>query len=434
MKITLVVQRYGDEIVGGAERLCRGVAEGMAARDDHDVEVLTTCARSYVTWANAYPEGRETVAGVRIRRFRTERERDMADFNRLSRELFNGPREPEEVVEWLDAQGPYAPRLVDAVHGVADDRDALLFFTYLYYPTVHGIHAAPDRSVLVPTAHDEAPIYLDCYDPVFALPAGMVFNTRAEEAFVRRRFSRLPAATTVAGVGIDLLDRLDEGSHPVPGAGDVTRRAEGPDSPGGEGGSRRPGENRVPASGDRDGHGRDDAGGDAPPSLLYAGRIEAGKGVDRLIQFVDRYRRQSGRPLRLWLMGETAMALPDADWIAPLGFVPEAEKLERLRGATVLISPSALESFAIVPLEAMAVATPVLVDAASEAAVEHCRRAGAGLWYRDYPEFREALTLLLEEPRLRRALGARGSRYVRGNYTWEAVVDRYEGFLEELLG
>lgn len=402
MKITCIVQRYGVDVVGGAERLCRGVAEGLAGAG-HEVEVLTSCARSYVTWANAYPEGVERVNGVLVRRFRSERERDMEAFNDRSEELFGGGgHTPDDETAWVEAQGPHVPRLVDFLHDVGHERDRLVFFTYLYYPTVHGIHVAPGRSVLVPTAHDEAPLYLPIYDRVFELPRGMVFNTRAEAGLVRRRFSRLPERQEMIGVGIDGLDRLgslDTGSTLEPGP---------------------PTSERAP-----------DAAAERPV-VLYAGRIEAGKGVGRLVDYLRRYRGRTGSGLRLWLMGEPAMELPDDDWIETLGFVDDDEKVERFRRATVLAMPSTLESFGIVALEAMAAGTPVLADAGGAAAVEHCRNGRAGLWYRDYAEFREALSLLLEDADLRRSLQKNGASYVRENYSWPRIVDAYESFLERL--
>ena len=83
MKIAAIVQRYGVDIVGGAESLCRGVAEGLVRRG-HEVEVMTTCARSYQTWANSFHEGVEYVNEVLVRRYRVEQERDMAAFNTAS--------------------------------------------------------------------------------------------------------------------------------------------------------------------------------------------------------------------------------------------------------------------------------------------------------------------------------------------------------------
>jgi glycosyltransferase involved in cell wall biosynthesis len=103
-----------------------------------------------------------------------------------------------------------------------------------------------------------------------------------------------------------------------------------------------------------------------------------------------------------------------------------------MRAATVLALPSTLESFGIVALEAMAASTPVLVDAGGDAAVEHCRRGNAGLFYRDYADFREALSLLMDDAKLRESLGRNGSAYVHANYSWGRVVERYEAFLSAL--
>ena len=66
MKLAVVVQRYGAEIAGGSEYLCRLIAEQLARR--HEVDVLTTCARDDSTWKNRYPEGDDRIRGVTVRR------------------------------------------------------------------------------------------------------------------------------------------------------------------------------------------------------------------------------------------------------------------------------------------------------------------------------------------------------------------------------
>ena len=56
MRVAFVVQRYGTEVVGGAELHCRWIAEHVAER--HQVEVLTTTATDYLSWQNVLPDGR----------------------------------------------------------------------------------------------------------------------------------------------------------------------------------------------------------------------------------------------------------------------------------------------------------------------------------------------------------------------------------------
>src|SRR5689334_23219953 len=72
LRIAVVVQRYGADINGGAELHARYVAEGLAAHAE--VEVLTTCARDYVTWRNEFAPGREEVHGIAVHRFPVARE------------------------------------------------------------------------------------------------------------------------------------------------------------------------------------------------------------------------------------------------------------------------------------------------------------------------------------------------------------------------
>jgi len=176
-EVAFVVQRYGEGITGGSESLARAVAERLAG--EHRITVFTTCARDYVTWRNELPEGRESLGGVDVLRFPVAEERDLAAFNAFAEPLYVRERSHEEEVEFLRRQGPHAPSLVESLAAQKDRFAAVVFFTYLYAPTYWGLRAAPERSALVPTTHDEPPLRFSIYREAFARPRAFAFLTPA---------------------------------------------------------------------------------------------------------------------------------------------------------------------------------------------------------------------------------------------------------------
>ena len=64
LKIAFVIQRYGLDVVGGSESLCRWTAEHLA--NDFDIEVITTCAKDYITWKNEYSPGKEAINNINV--------------------------------------------------------------------------------------------------------------------------------------------------------------------------------------------------------------------------------------------------------------------------------------------------------------------------------------------------------------------------------
>src|SRR2546425_13172511 len=137
MKLAFIIQRYGSEVLGGSEHLCRLLAERFASQ--HDVEVLTTCSSDYVTWKNEYPEGPDRIRGVTVRRFANARTRDIAAFNRYSDWIYSSAHTRDDEMEWLKQQGPWCPSLIEFLRRNQQQFDALIFFTYLYAPTVLGV-------------------------------------------------------------------------------------------------------------------------------------------------------------------------------------------------------------------------------------------------------------------------------------------------------
>ena len=86
-------------------------------------------------------------------------------------------------------------------------------------------------------------------------------------------------------------------------------------------------------------------------------------------------------------MGVKLMSLPEEPYVRFAGLLSDRERLEALEAATVVICPSPYESLSLLALEALAVGTPVLVNARSAVLVEHCVRSNGGLYYADRDEF-----------------------------------------------
>jgi glycosyltransferase involved in cell wall biosynthesis len=383
--LAVVVQRYGPQVTGGSESLARAVAERLAAQ--YRVIVFTTCALDYVSWRNELAPGTEVVDGVEIRRFPVEEERDLAAFNRFSDTLYGRPHRREDELEWLRRQGPYVPALVRALAASRGGFHATMFFTYLYYPTFWGLEAAAEHSVLVPTAHDEPPLRFEMYREMFARPRAFAFLTSPEEALVRSRFPLAGRPARVAGIGVEAL-----------GAPDVAAF--------------------------RSRHEVADA------YVLYAGRIDAGKGCAEMVEFYERCRAEYPQAPDLLLIGKLAMPLPEVKGVRYLGYLPEPEKAAAMAGAELVLCPSPYESLSIVLLEAFALGVPGLVNGRSAVLQDHCRRANGGLYYSDADEFVEAFGLLVRDRALRHAMGENARRYVRENYRWDVVLARYGELIE----
>lgn len=438
MKIGIVIQRYGAEVLGGAEQLCRLVAERLAGQ--HHIEVLTTCAHDYVSWRNEYPEGADRVRGVTIRRFAVARIRDQEAFNQYSDWIYHNPHSRADELEWLKQQGPWCPTLIDYLRTHQREFDVLLFFTYLYAPTVEGLAVNPGKSILVATAHDEPAIRLEIFKDVFSRPAAICYLTESERRLVHELFPDRPLVEEVVGVGVDLpqMQRYPRLPAPTnddaegPGVGRVSRQNNEHDAAhaGMDGGS-----------GDRDGSGGG-ARTDGPyltsrgvvfrrrhrlygPVVLYGGRIDPGKGCEELIEHFSAYVKEGGEAT-LALMGAKLMALPEEPYIRFAGLLSDRERLQALEAATVVVCPSPYESLSLLALEAMSVGTPVLVNGRSPVLVEHCVSSNAGLWYEDAHEFVACMQLLIRNERLRATLGRNGREYVRRSYRWDVVLGKFE--------
>lgn len=392
MRLLHVVPRYGASVAGGAETAARRLCEELARRG-HAVEVVTSCAVDYRTWADARPAGTTEEQGVTVHRLPVTAPRDVERFGAISaRVLTDGPCPPRHLQHrFVREQGPVVRGLRPWLRARAGEVDVVVLHTYLYATTHDGLAAAARRAptLLHPAAHLEAPLRLTLLDTVLPLADGVMFHTPEEAALYGRRFPAHRPARATVGLGIDAPE-------PEPDVAGFRRR-----------------------------FGLGDA-----PFLLVLGRLDAQKGTQEAFEYVRAYLGRREVDLRLVLMGEPAGPPPEHPSVVTTGFVDTGTKAAALAGAAALVVPSYFESFSIVLAEAWSYGTAALVQGSNEVLLGQARRSGGAVPYTGYAMFEAALDELLDDETLHRRLGESGRRYVDRHYRWDVVLDRYEELLE----
>ena len=387
MKLAFVVQRYGAGIAGGSEAHCRELAERLSPR--HDITVLTTCAKDYVTWENAVPPGESTEHGVRVLRFPVARQRRIKVFADLSDEVFDGGATPARQEEWFRENGPDTPGLLDHLRTRGHEYDLVVFWTYRYFPSYFGLPLVADRAVLIPTAEEDPAIDLGVLLEFFDKPAGYVFLTPEERELVSSRALHPIRQSVVAGIGLEPVPPGATSRAPIDQLG-------------------------IPAD-----------------YLLYLGRVDRNKGCDALLENFQEY-ASTRKDVTLVLAGPAKMQLPEHPQIRALGYVSDDVRSALLAHARALVVPSWYESLSIVLLEAWNYAVPALVNGRCKVLAGQVTRANGGLYYMFPAEFDEAADYLLTRRAERDAMGRQGLAYVDREYRWPGVIARVESLLQEV--
>jgi glycosyltransferase involved in cell wall biosynthesis len=377
-RVAVVVQRYGTEIIGGAEAHARILCEQLHQRAGWSIEVLTSRAKSYITWSNEYSKSDEGINGIRVKRFRTWTPR-WPGFgllgnllikvrNRLERYGWPGVEWVEKL--WVIAQGPWCPGLVWHLKKNGSSYDLVIFFTYLYYPTIEGIKATKVRKLLIPTAHDEPAFYFKQTAQTLVSADKILSNSITETDLISRRMNR-PISMEIAGLGID-IQRFKPGTE------------------------------------------RKDY-------ILYLGRISQGKNVHELIDWFN----AANLDVDLYLAGQPESGV---NWqghprIKFLGPVAEGENVRLIQEARCLVNPSPKESLSLIVLEALACETPVLVNRHCEIFRYYESQISVVYGYSDKETFRAQLDKILQTPwDKKRDMLHEGRAWVKDRYSWDVVL------------
>ena len=389
MKILYTVQRYGSQIVGGSEAACRHFSEELVRRG-HDVEVMTSCAQSYIDWGDEYAPGTEEINGVTVHRFPIVEKLTDKLFGPLQEWLMQhqGSAPLFEQQRWTTLMGPQIDGQRSWLLDNANNYDVVIFMTYLYTTATQGLPTVAGRvpTILQPTAHDEPPAYVSLYQSVFRQPDAFLFFTPEEKQVVERLYGISPEGQTI-GIGIDLSGER----------GDATRARK-----------------------------QFSLGND--PYLVYVGRLDPSKGVGELLRFFDAYkRRNKGKSnLKLVLAGDGDIQVPTRPDVIVTGFLEEQMKRDVIAGSSALVQSSYFESFSIVLCEAWRESRPALVQGISEVLRGQAMRSGGAIPYQGFAEFEASVNYLLENPTVADQMGQSGYQYIESNYDWNIVLERFE--------
>jgi len=385
MKIAFIVQRSGKEVFGGAEALT--LQAGIALSKTLDVEILTTRAKDASTWKNYYPEGEEKIDNLVIRRFSVDHERD-PNFVPLSQFLEKNNDDLKKGKKFIDASGPTCNKLIEYLKNNQDNYDLLIFVSYPYWQTFYGLDIAPEKSILLSTAHDEPWIHFKIYEKVFQLPRGFLFLTNAEKEFVLKKFGQKTKPFQIVGHGLDST---------IVSKNYTFSKLKLPEN-----------------------------------YILYIGRISAGKGCQILSDYFNKYQQTHFTKLKLVMIGNLEQKIVNNNALV-LENLTDEEKFFILKNCRIFVMPSQNESLNIACLEAWLFKKPVIVNSKSPVLLEHCKNSQGGIYFENYEEFAECLDLLLENNSISNKLAENGEKYVKDNYNWSVTTEKYKSFFTKIL-
>ncbi len=391
-KIGFVIPWYGEDIPGGAEMELREVATHLQ-RAGMDVEILTTCVREFsADWnENYYSAGTAVVEDIAVRRFPVRR-RDTAAFDRVNRRLMEGQHLSLQEEKTFVEEMVNSPQLYEYLKDASDDYALYVFIPYMFGTTYYGMQACPEKSVLIPCFHDEAYLYLRLFRQAYIQARGIIYNAMPEMELANKVYDFTTTEQICMGIGMDTNICADA---------DAFRKAY-----------------RI-----------------QKPFLLYAGRKDAGKNVHTLLRYFAEYKQRHGdSDLQLVLIGGGSIEIPASvrDDVYDLGFVSRQDKYDAMAAAELLCQPSHNESFSLVIMESWLCGRPVLVHSQCAVTRDFARRANGGLYFRNYFEFEGCVQYILTHPEQARTMGQNGGTFVRENFDWDVIVEKYRAFFAKL--
>lgn len=394
LKVAFVVPWFGMNIPGGAESETRELAQKLN-KSNVDVEILTTCAKEFASdWGkNYYSEGDYFEGDLVVRRFRVNK-RNRELFDRINLKLINGISDLsyEEQRMFIDEM-INSSSLYEYMQENEQSYDLFVCVSYMFGTTYYGAQVVPKKTIIIPCFHNEAYFHLDIFKQVYSNVAGIVYNALPEKELAEKNYPlNENIHQIVMGIGMDTSQ-----------SGEASRF--------------------------RKKYNLNDE------FILYAGRKDAGKNVDTLLQYFNEYKKRNNNNLKLVLIGGGEIDIPVEckTEVLDLGFVDIQDKYDAYEAATLLCQPSHNESFSLVIMESWLAKRPVLVSEDCAVTTNFAKESNGGLWFKDYFDFEGAINFYLNNIHDANQMGTNGKRYVMDNFAWDVIAKKYITYFEEVI-
>lgn len=389
-KIGFVMPWFGMKITGGAEAEARELSLKLK-ETGLEVEFLTTCVKDFSSdWnVNYYKEGTYEEEKITIRRFSVDK-RDSSVFDSINLRLMRGERIDSESERLFIQNMINSQNLYSYMKKNYDEYQVFIAIPYMFGTTYYTARLFPEKTVLIPCFHDESYFYMSIFSETFSKVAGIIYNAGPEQELVHKNY-QLSENTHELVMGIGMDTDINGNSERFRNKYKITE-----------------------------------------PFILYAGRKDAGKNVDVLLQYFSEYKKRNESNLQLVLIGGGQIEIP-ADIksaVHDLGFVDLQDKYDAYAAAEVLCQPSTHESFSLVIMESWLMNRPVLVHEKCEVTKNFVKQANGGLYFGNYFEYEGCLKYLLDNKDAAEDMGSEGKRFVIHNFSWKAILEKYHTFFK----
>jgi len=410
-KICFVVSMYGNKICGGGYH-CKMLAERLVPH--FEVDVLTTKLTDYLKFEKGYTTDSETINGVRTLRFECP-SFDVLEhgkwqgrvkwIRKLRRNLFrigllrffadmfpvwNLGVEHERTL--LHVEGFYSPDMLAYLQKNHSDYKAIIFIAYAFPQTILGSLIAPEKSILIPAAHDASDLFRSIQTHSFTRVRHIAFNTEEERRLAQKVFGRHLAPSSIVAVGV---------------------------------------ETDADTSALSDNEMREKFGVSGP-YVHYVGRIVGNKLGKAIPWFID-YKRKHPGDLKLVLTGKLFQPKVDHPDIIYTGFVSPEEKIWLIKNALLVVNPSKHESLSLLQLEAMKLGKTVLVNGRTDVMKGHCIRSGfAAGYYLSKRDFQRKLHRYVSDGKLLEANSEKAQDYVDKYYNWDTIMGKLRAIIDSV--